>query len=90
MPNGRFSVAADIKRGWSCHVVFLCAIDLPCRCAVAELVLLFEIGVWPPHDGVSWSRDIGAVAKMDRMTEEVIRNEETKAPFARVQSQGCA
>ena len=50
--NGRFSVAADIKRGWSCHVVFLCAIDLPCRCAVTELVLLFEVGVWPPRDGL--------------------------------------
>ena len=27
---------------------------------------------------------------MDRMTQEVIRDEETKAPFARIQSLCCA
>jgi type IV secretion system protein VirD4 len=37
-----------------------------------------------------WSRKFGPFVKVDRMTKEVIQNEETKEPFARVQGQGCA
>jgi hypothetical protein len=29
-----------------------------------------------------WSRNFGPVVKVDRMMREVIRNEETKEPFA--------
>jgi len=37
-----------------------------------------------------WSRNFGPVVKVDHIMKEVIRNEETKEPFSRVQSQGCA
>lgn len=37
-----------------------------------------------------WSRQLLPVVKVDRMTREVIQNEETKEPFARIQSQSCA
>lgn len=37
-----------------------------------------------------WSQDFEPVVKVDRMTKEVIQNEETKETFARVQGQGCA
>jgi len=30
-----------------------------------------------------WSREFGPVVKVDRMTKEVIQNEETKEPFTR-------
>jgi hypothetical protein len=29
-----------------------------------------------------WSRNFGPIVKMDRMTREVIQDEETKEPFA--------
>jgi hypothetical protein len=37
-----------------------------------------------------WSQDFGPVVKVDQLVKEVIQNEETKEPFARFQSQGCA
>ena len=37
-----------------------------------------------------WSRNFGPVVKVDRMKKVTIQNEETKEPFARIQSQGCA
>ena len=51
--NGRFSIAAYVKSGLIMSSYVPSSLDLPCRCAVTELVLLFEVGVWPPHDGVS-------------------------------------
>ena len=39
-------------------------IDLFNGCAVTEFVLLFEVGVWPPHDGVrrmEWFNLLGAL-----------------------------
>lgn len=38
----------------------------------------------PRPSGERWSRKFGPVVKVDRMTREVIQNEETKEPFARV------
>jgi transposase len=40
--------------------------------------------------GERWSRNFGPVVKVDRMKKVTIQDEETKEPFARIQSQGCA
>jgi uncharacterized protein YmfQ (DUF2313 family) len=37
-----------------------------------------------------WSQNFGPVVKVDRMKKVTIQNEETKEPFAGIQSQGCA
>jgi hypothetical protein len=37
-----------------------------------------------------WSRNFGPIVKVDRMKKVTIQNEETKEPFTRFQSQGCA
>jgi hypothetical protein len=37
-----------------------------------------------------WSQDFGPVVKVDQLVKEVIPNDETKEPFTRFQSQGCA
>lgn len=37
-----------------------------------------------------WSRKFGPAVKMDRMMKEVIQNDKTKEPFARLQSPCCA
>ena len=47
-----FSIAAYVKSGLFRSYYVPSVMDLPCGCAVTELVLLFEVGVWPPHDGV--------------------------------------
>lgn len=51
----------------------------------------FEAGfLVKPRVGKRWSRNFGPDVKVDRMMREVIQDEETKEPFARFQSQGCA
>ena len=40
--------------------------------------------------GERWSQNFGPVVKVDRMKKVTIQNEETKEPFAGIQSQGCA
>ena len=44
------------------------------------------ITYYPPQ---RWSRNFGPVVKVDRMKKEVIQNEETNKPFARVQRKGA-
>ena len=63
--------------------------DLVCGCGFNSV---FECDAGDDFGQVirGGSRNFGPLVKVDRMMREVIQNEETKEPFARVQSQGCA
>lgn len=43
-----------------------------------------DLDQWLHYYNQRWSRKFGSVVKVDRMTKEVIQNEETKEPLARV------
>jgi integrase len=70
------------------RAIFACSFFAGLRaCEIAAL----RVGdVFNAEGSERWSRNFGPVVKVDRMMRVTIQNEETKEPFARIQSQGCA
>jgi hypothetical protein len=81
--NGCFSIAAYVKSGLIMSSYVPSSLDLPCRCAVTELVLLFEVGVWPPHDGVrrmEWFNLSGALTSNEAGSAAVANSLHPSSP----------
>ena len=53
-------------------------------------VLAFSCTTLSDRTAQRWSRKIGPVVKVDRMTKETIRNDKEKDAYARVQGEGRA
>ncbi len=64
--------------------------DYPRRLRDAKnpLQLVYYQGWWELVK--RWSQEFGPVVKVDRLMRKTIQYEDTKEPFARFQSQGCA